>query len=465
MDQEFWIAGQRVTRQALATDNVAHIQKLLKHDHDHGVWPTCLCTERRPQMVIRKLASRYVLARKAGSGPDHHPQCDSYLSPEAWSGRSSYTRKAIEAFDDGTIHIRLDEPLAPRKTRLATRPARKVDASDRQSVKRDSTTLLGVLNYFWDHAGLNRWSPRMRDEKGHLKRGWWTVERLAKKWAALTHVGRESLAGVLFTPPPFDKAQREQQCTQFRSFMRHRLGDPEGAPRHALLLAELDELKPTQYGAKAELKHLKEFSFWLSAAVLTQLERRFARELSVLNTAPPVDDADAAETIVGAYRIIGLFRVAAAKRPDQFQVLDAGLMRVTPEWIPVQSQFEAWLAQELVAQKRYFQKPLRYDASEESVFPDFLLSDCGDKPLPLEVFGYTNNPAYESRKAEKIAEYRRRGEPFWYWDVAIHGNKPNDWPGLPLPVAKRAPPNVFAHSCAVAPENGAFSFRRSTISR
>ena len=441
MDQIFWIAGLRISRDELATSNVAHVQKLMKHDHERGVWPVCLCCDRHPPMVVRKLVSRYVLARKQGSGPAHHPQCESYLSPDELSGRSSYTQSAIEALEDGSTRIRLDEPLAPRKLSLATRPARKVDQTDRPAVKRDTTTLLGVLHYFWDHAGLNRWSPRMRDEKGHLKRGWWTVEKAATDWAALTSIGRESLAKVLFTPPSFAKEQREQQCSRFRAFMHHRLGDPAGTPRHALLLAELDELKPTEYGAKAELKHLKEFAFWLSKAVLAQLERRFGRELAVLRAPSAVDENNGTITSSDTHdRVIGLFRIGAAKRSEQFQVIDAGLMRVTGEWIPVQSHFEAWLAKELVNNARYFQKPLRYDASTESVFPDFLLTDCGDTPIPLEVFGYTNNPTYEARKADKIAAYRRSGDPFWFWDVGIHGNKPNAWPALPPPIrAQRKP--------------------------
>ncbi|MFY2804317.1 DUF1173 family protein, partial [Achromobacter dolens] len=42
------------------------------------------------------------------------------------------------------------------------------------------------------------------------------------------------------------------------------------------------------------------------------------------------------------------------------QVVDAALMHVTREWIPVESGYEALIADQLVATKRRFEKPLRF---------------------------------------------------------------------------------------------------------
>ncbi len=436
MDHALWIAGTKVSREALAESDVAGVQKLLKHDYERGVRPLCLCRPTRPIMVVRKLTSRYVLARMPGSGPDHHPDCESYLSPAEWCGRSAYNRKAIEEREDGTVLIRLDHPLVADKPQLASQPAKR--HPDGPAVKRDSATLLGMLHYFWEHAGLNRWSPRMLDERGRLKRGWWTVAQSAQDFAEVSYVRRELLADVLFTPAPFDLEQRAQQCAALRDFMLRRLVSPQGTTRHALLLAEIAAIKPTEYGARVDLKHLKEFSFWASAAVLDELRTRFPRAIAALQPSKTAHAPDQSPTPDGD-RLVGIFRLGAAKREDHFQILEAGLLRVTQHWIPVESNYEAAVALALVRAGQRFSKPMRYDAAHEAVFPDFLLRH-GDYDLPMEVFGWSDE-AYNVRKRAKIAYYRATGLPFWYWDVTEHGNALGDWPAIPhanLPASRPA---------------------------
>ena len=63
-------------------------------------------------------------------------------------------------------------------------------------------------------------------------------------------------------------------------------------------------------------------------------------------------------------------------------------------------------------------KPLRFDAAEDVVFPDFILLDMG-ADTPMEVFG-RNDEAYEARKAIKMAYYQEVFgiDGWWWWNAA-----------------------------------------------
>ncbi|EPX4031160.1 DUF1173 family protein, partial [Escherichia coli] len=95
------------------------------------------------------------------------------------------------------------------------------------------------------------------------------------------------------------------------------------------------------------------------------------------------------------------------------------LMHVSENWIPLDSSYEAVVAEKLDAEHRQYVKPMRYDASISEVFPDFYLLDTkSDKPFPMEVFGMAT-PAYLARKQLKKDYYNREYGPYgwWHWDA------------------------------------------------
>ena len=94
-------------------------------------------------------------------------------------------------------------------------------------------------------------------------------------------------------------------------------------------------------------------------------------------------------------------------------------MAVSERWIPVASSFEADIEQLLSDEGRSYWKPLRFDASEDEVFPDFWLLDTGERETPMEVFG-RSDPAYLQRKNNKIRHYNREfgATGWWSWDAA-----------------------------------------------
>ena len=187
----------------------------------------------------------------------------------------------------------------------------------------------------------------------------------------------------------------------------------------AMILTEVAGCMTTRFGARLSLMHLKEFHLWVDQDLFANLNRRFKRALSLLDRPESAD------------RVMGLVVVAAGKRAGHFLVRDACFMRTTAHWIPSDSQYESWVAEALVQEDRRFLKPMRYDAFDEEVFPDFMLLDAGEKPVPMEIYGMTGNRKYERRKREKIAIYEGRGEAFWQWEVDPKKARQNAWTSFP----------------------------------
>lgn len=88
---------------------------------------------------------------------------------------------------------------------------------------------------------------------------------------------------------------------------------------------------------------------------------------------------------------------------------------MTP-YIPADSSYEVVMADALAARRRAFIKPLRYDTAD-AVLPDFVLTDVTPAAY-VEVYGIGGQEAYERRKAEKQAFYRRQAGQLIEWDVA-----------------------------------------------
>lgn len=77
-------------------------------------------------------------------------------------------------------------------------------------------------------------------------------------------------------------------------------------------------------------------------------------------------------------------------------VFDVALMPVSDQWIPFDFSYEAVIEARGREQVRAFEKPMLFDAEENSVFPDFWILDLG-KDYPMDVFGMAT-PEYLVRK-------------------------------------------------------------------
>lgn len=96
------------------------------------------------------------------------------------------------------------------------------------------------------------------------------------------------------------------------------------------------------------------------------LEKRFSSEIANWRSGGNV--------ICMAIGDLGKFK---GKDTYYLKPLQIALMNVDENWIPADSSYELTMLNYLHKHERSFIKPLRYDASNNDVFPDFCLTDIG----------------------------------------------------------------------------------------
>jgi hypothetical protein len=117
-----------------------------------------------------------------------------------------------------------------------------------------------------------------------------------------------------------------------------------------------------------------------------------------------------------------------AKRERTYQIDTASFMLTTEQWIPINGVDEIDLIHALIDQKRRFVKPLQYDAKSAAAFPNALLLDVGDAPVPLHI---VSGFAEQKDKAIKEKIVSADGNVLWTWRTE------QVMPHLPVQVASR----------------------------
>lgn len=349
----------------------------------------CLCRTPPLRLVIRcTRAGRYHLAGWPGEGDLHADGCAFHKLHPPVSGRTGYTREAIQDTDHGPA-LRIQ----PALTRQLAEPHRA--APDRVAPPthgRSSVSLLGLLHWLWEQAQLACWDPRWRH------RGWGLCHARLRDQADGCAVNGQDLAQLLYVVPPYRPASAEIAARVFQAFLA-RLGQRHGAVQRGLVLGEVKDVAATPYGVRYRLSHLRDGLFASQA-----LHQRASRSYR-----PAFPNTEKAGT-----RRIALFVIELSPR-GYLQVIDLAAMLCSQLYIPADSGFEAHMANQLAAAGRAFIKPLRYDAAE-AVLPDFLLTDVTPWHV-VEVYGIRGQEAYERRKRAKQALYRQRSVPLLEWDV------------------------------------------------
>jgi len=375
----------------------------------------CTCPgdgEKRLSIHSRANSDRFHLARFPETGAEHSEDCVYYGVDPSMSGLGSYRRGVVQELDDGAVKIKLKVGLqqraavAPQDSENAG-PAETKAATPRPRSGQASMTLLGLLHFLWTQASINTWAPGMEG-----KRNLGVVHHHLMRVAMATYAGRVRLSQNLVISTPSGSGQQAGQ-NKAKSL------DAITQRRRLVVVAPLAQHQEGMDGSNVlpiagfhGIPHLM-----LDDGIWASMERRFLRELDAWRAGNPVvavAQTDPPKSSAGSMRA---------------QVVDISLMQITRDWIPVDSGYEALIAEKLVAEKRRFEKPLRFDAGEDAVFPDFWLRDR-PVPLPLEVWGLST-PDYQARKKEKAAHYDETygAGGWWSWNAAVGDLVPE----LPLP--------------------------------
>lgn len=424
-------------------------QGLLRSAHDVLPRPFCDCRHQghNLELVVRRTTRKeqgrdteaYHLARMPRQGSLHYIDCPFHEVDPRQSGQSAYAPGVVREMPDGRIRVALRRGLAIHDIAQAPSTVEREPATECPSVgmgraRQSRMTELGLLHLLWEKSGTNTWHPGI----GRARKWWPGVRQRVMNAALDITVGRGcplgehlALIGYGDEDGPALLREKAQRC---------------GQNWRLLLLGKVDNLrtlqsrpKPDQAGrpyTSLKFDGAQDYHLKVSAAEewLQRLSRRFPRAMRAL-------DQERADREIG---VIGLVTANVQMRRDgqRFSIMawadDIALMEVEPETlIPVESRYELQISRALVAAKRAFTKPLRFDAGCDVVHPDFILTDTDDpRGTPMEVFGRADE-RYLSRKAEKISYYEKVYgiQKWWSWDVT---RSPMQWPDF-LPVAQCCP--------------------------
>lgn len=396
-------------------DHSAEFQKALKRSHTARQRPTCGCLWNGSplEIVLRHLQSgRYIVACKADDGLKHEKDCAFHRSDPNESGQAAYVSGVIEE-KDGITKIRLENSLKLRKGQARVTPKLPLQRDDRADAKQQrAMTPLGLLHLLWREARFNYWKP------GFLgKRTQFVLSKHLEEVAQSIECGGIPLSEqfAMIQPKAWNKGRLFQE----------RAKEVE-KDRYFVIAAVIDEFSYNEQRGRWDIKlvgGLPAYGLFLSCNTPTydRMMRSFQYPAQLLET-PKVDRAG---------EVVGLFvlKVRTSEKSGRTNVnadvFSAGLMVTTDQFIPVESGLERQVAETLVQEQRVFEKPLRFDASEDLVFPDFKLLDT-DHPrgFPMEVFGRSDE-AYEMRREAKQKYYNEYygQDKWWRWIASGSGRK------------------------------------------
>jgi hypothetical protein len=372
----------------------------------------------------------FFLAGWPEEGEAHDINCPFFKESEDESGHTSESKSSFEEGSDGTFRTTARFSVS-LKVDTTVRNKEPIEPSTGGSRTTRGATLLAMLQYLWSETGLHRW-------RAGWSRDWGRVRYELMNKAQDGQIGRRPLADLLYVPPRYTPAAAEKNKAEFiarqeplftsaRHFLeaqdRIAAGKAASAVRETLfILAPLRGIKQSQYDSfQIQLGHIAQ-PIYCKSALMKRLQQRFGRALYALGTRDG--------------HVIGIFHVEGTPR-GHLQLLDAGLMRVSSRFIPVDSSYEETVAEALVAAGRDFSKPVYIETDEDSlsgkVLADFILYDTASRRCYMEVLGVEGREEYDARKREKRDVYRHNGVDLWEWDLT----RTREMPALP-PRVERA---------------------------
>jgi hypothetical protein len=307
------------------------------------------------------------------------------------------------------VELRVDFPLARMPGRTVARSPQREPVE--VSAPRQRMSLRAVMHFLFERAGMNRWYPAMEG-----KRNQGVLHKYLTEAAEGVLTKGLRLSERLYVPEPFSEAAHAQTAQRRRSKLAVLESPRDGQQFNmALVLGEFKGSEVGDAGRKIWIKHMPDAPLLIDAKAWERIVRAYGNLLQ----ARDVDTAHKPRVVMGA--------LVYAKHEHMYQVDMASFMLTTDQWIPIEGLHELDFISALIEQKRRFVKPLRYDAKTAATFPNALLLDAGERPVPLHVVSAFMDPKERAMKEKAL---KATGESPWVW----HTDKP--MPILP-PTTKR----------------------------
>ena len=378
----------------------AGLQDALAAIHDTPERPRCLCVPGGVEMYVA-FHRRYLAKRMPDTGSRHHPSCLSYEPAPQQSGLGELIGEAVVE-SAGAVELRVDFPWCRQPGARMPAGRKPTDPGEVKAARR-GMSLRALVHFLFERAGFNRWSPAMEGKRTQA-----VLHKYLMRAAEQVRAKGIVLGERLYVPEPFQEATRLEVAER----RRQRLGvlrPADGVAPLAMVLAEFKAVEACAGGCRVWLKHMPDVPLLASVKTWERIAKTYAAVLEAR-------DADLDQRVRAV--MAALIR---ARREHTYEIDTATLMLASEQWIPVEGLHELPLLQALVAARRRFIKPLRYDARHAAVFANALLLDTGGQATPLHVL----SPFLPAREREAKAEVLRHAVDAWVWST--------DGPMPPLP--------------------------------
>jgi Protein of unknown function (DUF1173) len=368
--------------------------------------PFCMCNgEPGHPMYITHIGDGFFIKRNPNTGRAHAVGCGSWEMPDEFSGRGDLGSGVT--YEEGKALLRLAFPLAKQGNRVAPPP--KVGGNeDKLSVKNDSKrlSLQGLLHMLWDEAGLAKWHG------GEPDRRWEFVQQSLLEAAGDKVVKQHALSHFMFVPEAWVRERaEEQESTRRKRFIEFAVQQSKKGHQLMLLIAEVKKIEPSSSGGyRIVFKHVPGFSFALNDELKGRIDKHYSREMIVQK---------ATEEKYSHLMVAATFSVQAEGTAEIEEIC---YMPVNSQWLPFDNIYEHDLIGKLIATKRSFLRPLRYNRLKTAVMPTVVLTDTGSGPTAL----YVIPPDQDSERVQNASlevDYNK-----WFWDTKEHADKMPDLP-------------------------------------
>lgn len=369
-------------------------EALLSDFYEKNLRPLCLCRPPGVAMYIAKAYGKHIIKRLPDGGYDHSPNCESYEPPAELSGLGELLGNAIsENQEDGVTSLKLDFSLTKISGRAAPIPSDVTPSS--VTSKGTKLSLRATLHYLWEQAAFNRWSPAMTS-----KRNWYVIRKHLLQVASNNQTKGASLERSLFIPENF-VLEHKSDIEQRRAAHLHCVMPAAGkTTKLMLLVAELKNISESRYGFKLSFKHLPDFPFMMTEDLHKKFTKHFSIELELW------DGREDTHLMV-----ICSFHLNASGFAN---IVEIAAMIVSPQWIPLENNFDYELISRSVASNRKFVKTLRYNLPSTKPIACAVLTDTAT-PCALYIHSPTMSESTFASMSNLINESKLAS---WVWHAS-----------------------------------------------
>ena len=232
---------------------------------------------------------------------------------------------------------------------------------EQSSIKNNPTKLSirSLLHYLYEEAGLNKWSPKMKN-----KRNWFVIRKYLLQAAQHKSVKNNKLSTLLLIPEVFKVEQKDTISVHRKQFLSKLKNNQAG-----IIIGEVKNIQPSRFGHKMLIKHMPDMPVYMEKNVYDRIQKNFAVEFSVFE--------EYEETHL--LSICAFFVTASGN----VMIDTVSFMVVDQNWIPFESIEEKELISRLVNAERFFIKGLRYNLTSSDAMACMLITDTKEGPTAL----------------------------------------------------------------------------------